>query len=344
MPSCTVIPTSTAKTTTYEMKHHERVLGRYGYTLLRCIGSGTYGRVHEAFAERWKCNVAVKIISKKNSPQEYVRKFLPRELQAMKTLKHKNIISLYQVIETTSYMYIVEELASGGDVAEWMSDHGACNEQQARKWFRQLCEGVAYMHSNGIAHRDLKLDNLLIDSDGNIKIADFGFARPVENQNLSRTFCGTRSYMPPEVLLRESYNPFLFDMWSLGTILYILVTDQFPFEDDNMGVFVRKLQKGVHFPAQKRIPQDCKVLIGKLLTDASKRITSEVVLEQPWIRKLNQDRQTVDSTPKKESLPVPMQPKQRPPLRHFVKLPEACFYKKPRPPLRPINGFPKYIR
>ncbi|XP_043914126.1 serine/threonine-protein kinase Sgk1-like [Protopterus annectens] len=277
---------------------------------------GTYGRVHEAFAERWRCNVAVKIISKKNSPEVYVRKFLPRELQAMKTLKHKNITSLYQVIETTSYIYIAEELASGGDVAGWVSDHGACSEEQTdlkldnllididgnikiadfgfarpienQNLSRTFCGTRSYMppevllresynfhmkmitweclsekfrkgstsHHSNTSHktaRDLKLDNLLTDIDGNIKIADFGFARPIENQNLGRTFCGTRSYMPPEVLLRERYNPFLFDMWSLGTILYILVTGQFPYEDDNMGVFVRNIQKGVHFPPQKHM-------------------------------------------------------------------------------------------
>ncbi|XP_043944961.1 testis-specific serine/threonine-protein kinase 4-like [Protopterus annectens] len=261
MLGCTkTSPTLSDKTTAANkaMQHH-RVLEGCGYKLLRKIGEGAYSTVHEAYAERWQCNVAVKIISKKQVSQNYLRKFLPRELQVMKTLRHKNIIKLYQSIETSSYIYLVEELATKGDAADWIFNHGPCPEALAKKWFTQMSEAVAYMHKHGIAHRDLKLENLLIDKEGNLKVADFGFATSVEPQNLTSTCCGTLAYQPPELLRGEDYSPFLFDVWSMGVILYHFITGKLPFPDQDVVKLYKKMHKKLKFPSGKTITHDCKL-------------------------------------------------------------------------------------
>nr|WQM43603.1 testis-specific serine kinase 4 [Eurycea tynerensis] len=153
------------------------IMEEYGYKIGKVIGTGSYGLVYEALLEKQKIQVAVKIISKKKAAGEYLNKFLPREVQVMKTLRHRHIINFYQAIETTSRVYLVLELAPSGDAVERLQKVGPLPECLAGKWFAQLARGMAYIHSKGIVHRDLKLENLLLDKKSNIKISDFGFAK-----------------------------------------------------------------------------------------------------------------------------------------------------------------------
>ncbi|XP_025863387.1 testis-specific serine/threonine-protein kinase 4 isoform X3 [Vulpes vulpes] len=195
--------------------------------------------------------------------------------QVMKVLRHKYLINFYQAIETTSRVYIILELAQGGDVLEWIQRYGACSEPLAGKWFSQMTLGIAYLHSKGIVHRDLKLENLLLDKRENVKISDFGFAKMVpSNQrmhsspsyrqmncftHLSQTYCGSFAYACPEILLGLPYNPFLSDTWSMGVILYTLVVARLPFDDTNLKKLLKETQKEVTFPSNYSISQECKV-------------------------------------------------------------------------------------
>ena len=192
----------------------------------------------------------------------------------MKVLRHKYLINFYQAIETTSRVYIILELAQGGDVLEWIQRYGACAETLAGKWFSQMALGIAYLHSKGIVHRDLKLENLLLDKRENVKISDFGFAKMVPSSqpvhsspsyrqmnslsHLSQTYCGSFAYACPEILLGLPYNPFLSDTWSMGVILYTLVVARLPFDDTNLKKLLRETQKEVTFPANLTISQECK--------------------------------------------------------------------------------------
>ncbi|XP_048218727.1 testis-specific serine/threonine-protein kinase 4 isoform X2 [Perognathus longimembris pacificus] len=194
----------------------------------------------------------------------------------MKILRHKYLINFYQAIETTSRVYIILELAQGGDVLEWIQRYGACTEPLAGKWFNQMTLGIAYLHSKGIVHRDLKLENLLLDKRENVKISDFGFAKMVpSNQNqsvrsspshrqvncfshLSQTYCGSFAYACPEVLLGLPYNPFLSDTWSMGIILYTLVVARLPFDDTNLKKLLKETQKEATFPPNCTVSQECK--------------------------------------------------------------------------------------
>ncbi|XP_075388125.1 testis-specific serine/threonine-protein kinase 4 [Tenrec ecaudatus] len=302
---------------------YRSVMEEYGYEVGKVIGNGSYGTVYEAYYTKQKVMVAVKIISKKKASEDYLNKFLPREIQVMKVLRHKNLINFYQAIETTSRVYIILELAQGGDVLEWIQRYGACSEPLAGKWFSQLSLGIAYLHSKGIVHRpllnltpslsaagrDLKLENLLLDKRENVKISDFGFSKMViPNQltarssssfrqmscfgHLSQTYCGSFAYACPEILLGLPYNPFLSDTWSMGVILYTLVVARLPFDDTNLKKLLRETQKEVTFPSNYSISQDCKNLILQMLRQATKRATILDIIKDPWVLKFQPELPT----------------------------------------------------
>ncbi|KAM5235497.1 testis-specific serine/threonine-protein kinase 4 [Ctenodactylus gundi] len=280
--------------------HYRSVMEEYGYEVGKVIGNGSYGTVYEAYYTKQKVMVAVKIISKKKASDDYLNKFLPREIQVMKVLRHKYLINFYQAIETTSRVYIILELAQGGDVLEWIQRFGACSEPLAGKWFSQVTLGIAYLHSKGIVHRDLKLENLLLDKRENVKISDFGFAKMVpSNQpvhssssykmncfsHLCQTYCGSFAYACPEILLGLPYNPFLSDIWSMGVILYTLTVARLPFDDTNLKKLLRETQKDLTFPPNHNISPECKNLILQMLCPVAKRATILDILKDPWVLK-----------------------------------------------------------
>ncbi|XP_044841572.1 testis-specific serine/threonine-protein kinase 4 isoform X3 [Mauremys mutica] len=267
------------------------VMDQYGYQLGKVIGHGSYGIVYEAYFTKQKAKVAIKIISKKKASEDYLNKFLPREIQA---------------IETTSRHYIVMELAPGGDILEWIQNSGPCAEPLAGRWFAQLTLGVAYLHSKGIVHRDLKLENLLLDKRENVKISDFGFSKQLVSQSegpaspsypllagaspLSQTYCGSFAYACPEILLGLPYNPFLADTWSMGVILYTLAVAHLPFDDTNLKRLLRETQKEVVFPPQPPVSEACKDLVHRLLCPAARRPTVLDLLQTPWVLRFQSER------------------------------------------------------
>lgn len=122
-----------------------------------------------------------------------------REVRIMKMLDHPNIVKLFQVIETEKTLYLVMEYASGGEVFDYLVLHGRMKEKEARAKFRQIVSAVQYCHQKKIIHRDLKAENLLLDSEMNIKIADFGFSNEFTPGNKLDTFCGSPPYAAPEL-------------------------------------------------------------------------------------------------------------------------------------------------
>ncbi|XP_074838574.1 testis-specific serine/threonine-protein kinase 4 [Carettochelys insculpta] len=285
------------------------VMEQYGYQLGKVIGQGSYGIVYEAFLAKQKAKVAIKIISKKKASEDYLTKFLPREIQVMKGLHHRYLVTFYQAIETTSRHYIVMELAPGGDVLEWIQTAGPCAEALAGRWFCQLTLGVAYLHAKGIVHRDLKLENLLLDKRENVKLSDFGFSKQAATPGqppaspscprlagpgpgpLSQTYCGSFAYACPEILLGVPYNPFLADTWSMGVVLYTLTVAHLPFDDTNLKRLLRETQRQVVFPAQPHVTQECKELVYRLLSPVARRPTVVDLLQTPWVLRFQPERE-----------------------------------------------------
>ncbi|NXN41181.1 TSSK1 kinase, partial [Rhinoptilus africanus] len=215
-------------------------LGKKGYSLSEMLGEGSYGKVKSAYSDRLKCNVAIKIINKKKTPQDFLERFLPREIEALKRLHHPSIIETYEIFESSAgKVYIVMELGEKGNLLDYIKITGAMKEDIARIKFNQLASAVKHCHDLDIAHRDLKCENILLDENLNIKLSDFGFSKSLSRDEngktiLSKTFCGSAAYAAPEVLQGIPCDPKISDMWSLGVILYTMVYALMPFDDSNV--------------------------------------------------------------------------------------------------------------
>lgn len=198
-------PDSNASRTENPLAGVTALLERYGYQLGDILGKGSYAVVRKAYSRRHKKYVAVKIVCKKKAPEDFLSKFLPREIKVLKRLRHPHVISLIEVIETNTRMYIITDLAESGDLLEYIRKYGAVPEATAKQLFKQLLIGINYVHSEDVVHRDLKCENLLLDKENNIIISDFGFARDnltsaTGKRKLCHTYCGSYAYAPPEIL------------------------------------------------------------------------------------------------------------------------------------------------
>uniref|UniRef100_A0A3B3BE78 non-specific serine/threonine protein kinase n=1 Tax=Oryzias melastigma TaxID=30732 RepID=A0A3B3BE78_ORYME len=199
------------------------------YRLLKTIGKGNFAKVK--LARHVLTGREVNAISS-------LRLF--REVRIMKILNHPNIVKLFEVIETEKTLYLVMEYASGGEVFDYLVAHGRMKEKEARSKFRQIVSAVQYCHQRRIVHRDLKAENLLLDADMNIKIADFGFSNEFTVGSKLDTFCGSPPYAAPELFQGKKYDGPEVDVWSLGVILYTLVSGSLPFDGQNLKHLFRK--------------------------------------------------------------------------------------------------------
>ncbi|XP_041376525.1 testis-specific serine/threonine-protein kinase 4-like [Gigantopelta aegis] len=272
-----------------------QILEEQGFTVGRTIGSGSYACVKIAYDNNKKMKVAIKIISKKKAPQEFIVKFLPREIDIVRNLNHVNLIEFYQAIETTSRYFLVMELSENGDLLDHLRKRKYVDEAQAGQWFSNLVDGMEYMHSKGVAHRDLKCENVLITSSNVLKVADFGFARIVRKQRgndvmMSETYCGSFAYAAPEILKGTPYDAFLSDVWSMGVVLFTMVFGKLPFDDSNHAKLLKMVQSRVVFPAKPSVSENCRVMISKILVRANERPTLAEMQREPWYKAHSQSK------------------------------------------------------
>ena len=280
------------------------LLAQYGYTLGENLGKGSYAIVKAANSKKHKRRVAIKIVSKKKAPEDYLTKFLPREIQVLKRLRHQHCISLLEAIETNTRIYLIMNLAENGDLLEYIRSKGPLSDDEARKLFRQLVAATEYFHNLGIVHRDLKCENLLLDINTNMIISDFGFARSqmispeTGKRKLSQTFCGSYAYAPPEILRGIAYDGTLADIWSLGVVLFTMVSASLPFDDSNLKTLLEQVMRPVHFSSRRNISIEAKDLITKMLTpDVRKRILISEIKQHLWYKGEKFEPENVAKTP-----------------------------------------------
>ncbi|KAM6360688.1 serine/threonine-protein kinase MARK2-like, partial [Pluvialis apricaria] len=258
------------------------------YRLLKTIGKGNFAKVKLARHVLTGKEVAVKIIDKTQLNSSSLQKLF-REVRIMKVLNHPNIVKLFEVIETEKTLYLVMEYASGGEVFDYLVAHGRMKEKEARAKFRQIVSAVQYCHQKFIVHRDLKAENLLLDADMNIKIADFGFSNEFTFGNKLDTFCGSPPYAAPELFQGKKYDGPEVDVWSLGVILYTLVSGSLPFDGQNLKELRERVLRGKY-----RIPfymsTDCENLLKKfLILNPTKRGTLEQIMKDRWMNVGHED-------------------------------------------------------
>lgn len=251
------------------------------YDLEKSVGEGNFAKVKLATHTLTGQKVAVKIIDKSKLDKQTSKKLF-REVRIMKMLNHPNIVRLYEVIDTPKELYLIMEYASGGEVFDYLVAHGRMKEKEARRHFRQITLAVDYCHHLHVIHRDLKAENLLLDANMHVKIADFGFSNQFSPGQRLNTWCGSPPYAAPELFQGKEYSGPEVDIWSLGVVLYVLVCGALPFDGTTLTKLRARVLAG-KFKVPFYMSTDCEKLIKRLLVlDPTKRATLDQVKQDKW--------------------------------------------------------------
>ena len=256
------------------------------YILSTEIGSGGFAKVVQAKHIPTGENVAVKVLDKlqlMENPEDFER--IEREIQILKLVKHKNIIKLYEVVETPQKIYIVMELCEEGELFDYIVSKGRLNENEACVFFQEIVNAIDYLHSQNIVHRDIKPENMLLTKHKGkptIKLIDFGISRPYLNDTLLSTPCGTASYAAPEMHKGEEYYGLLTDVYSCGIVLYSMVYGYLPFCEDDENENVNNIIKGDYL-LENDVSESVRDLIMNCLkTNPVERYDLEQIKQHPW--------------------------------------------------------------
>ncbi|OQO07201.1 hypothetical protein B0A48_07771 [Cryoendolithus antarcticus] len=254
------------------------------YTMIKTLGEGSFGKVKLAIHQSSGQQVALKIISRRKLVTRDMAGRIEREIQYLQLLRHPHIIKLFTVITTPGEIVMVLEYA-GGELFDYIVQHGKMAEEKARKFFQQIVCAVEYCHRHKIVHRDLKPENLLLDSDLNVKIADFGLSNIMTDGNFLKTSCGSPNYAAPEVISGKLYAGPEVDVWSCGVILYVLLCGRLPFDDEYIPALFKKIAQG-QYVTPNYLSSGAKKLISRMLqVSPVHRITVQEIRQDPWFTK-----------------------------------------------------------
>jgi len=254
------------------------------YVLGKNLGIGAFGKVKLATHAVTEHKVAVKILNKAKIKQLGMEEKVQREINILHLCTHPHIIRLYEVIDTPTDIFLVNEYVSGGELFDYIVSKGRLSSDEARNFFHQIVSGVEYCHFQKIVHRDLKPENLLLDSNLNIKIADFGLSNLMRDGDFLRTSCGSPNYAAPEVISGHLYAGPEVDVWSCGVILYALLCGSLPFDDESIPNLFKKIKSGM-YSLPSHLSQLARNLIPRMLeVDPMKRITIPEIRLHPWFQ------------------------------------------------------------
>lgn len=276
------------------------------------IGSGAYSTVFKGLDKRNKQKVAIKVVDlfrlsgNYASKQERLKNRLKTEIRIAQSSEHPHIVKLYNVYEHDDCIYLVFEYCESGDLSKYLKKCGALNEDEAKNFLSQIVNGLEYLSSKNIVHRDLKPQNILLQSSSDatefiLKIADFGFAKEYETEDLSTTICGSPLYMAPEILKHLPYSSKA-DWWSLGVILYEMVTGTKPVSARTEAELVENMRRmKIRIPSY--LSENCKsMLMGLLRKKEEGRLSIEKIINHPFlcttaIHKINEEEDQTNPIP-----------------------------------------------
>ncbi|RNA17829.1 SNF-related serine threonine- kinase, partial [Brachionus plicatilis] len=272
------------------------------YELEQTIGQGHFAIVKSARHTFSGERVAIKIIEKQKL-DAVSREHLFQEVKCMKLVQHPNVVRLYQVIDTHTKLYLIQELGDGGDMYDYIMKHShGLDEDQAKLYFSQIVDAVKYCHGLRVVHRDLKPENVVFfQQSGQVKLTDFGFSNIYEPDSKLLTSCGSLAYSAPEILLGDSYYAPPVDIWSLGVILYMLVTGRAPFQEANDSeTLMMILDCKYHLP--DHLSAQCSDLICRMLVrDPGERATLDQIRCHQWLAN-ESDESDIESSPSRPPL------------------------------------------
>ncbi|OLY84390.1 Serine/threonine-protein kinase MARK2 [Smittium mucronatum] len=257
------------------------------FVIKSTLGKGTFSKVCMAEHRVTKQTFALKFIKPKsadsNSSNDKHSLRIEREIKLLSLLYHPNIVRLYDVVQTSKFTMIVMEHNSGGELLHYIRKRGRLMEREARVFFRQIVSAVDYIHRNNIIHRDLKLENVMLDGDQRIRLIDFGFANTFYWDRELDTFCGSPFYAAPEMVNGIKYIGPEVDIWSMGVILFFMLCGRTPFEGENLKEIYDKISKGRFVMPQFLSTSACDLLQRMLTVNPKKRITMAEIRSHPWI-------------------------------------------------------------
>ena len=249
------------------------------------LGSGAYAIVKSSVHKTTGQTVAIKIYEKYKLASSQRKSCVNREVRVLKNINHPHIVKFYDVIETPKEVYIIMELVKGHSLLHYIKQKSEkrLTEYEAIRIFKQILLAIEYCHKMNVVHRDIKMENILLDDRLDAKLIDFGFSTWVIPAQKLKIFCGTPSYMAPEIVNKKEYYGPPADMWSLGILLYAMLCGHFPFRAHTEFELYRNISKGI-FNVPSHVSEGAKKLISKLLSvDPKRRITAEKASIDPFL-------------------------------------------------------------
>ncbi|XP_072498834.1 hormonally up-regulated neu tumor-associated kinase homolog isoform X2 [Notamacropus eugenii] len=267
---------------------HTKQVGTY--LVGKIINKGSFAKVMEGLHLPTGEKVAIKVIDKKKAQQDsYILKNMKREPRIQQMVKHPHIVQLYETLETENSYYMVMELCLGGDLLDKICDQKKLDEKEVRRFTRQIMSAVGHLHCHGIVHRDLKVENFLLDENNNIKIVDFGLSNIMKLEGLSQellnTQCGSPAYAAPELLAHKKYGPKV-DVWSIGVSMFAMLTGTLPFtvEPFNIKQLYQKMVNGEISSVPDDISSGAVHFMHSLLEpDPAKRPAIKEAMKDKWL-------------------------------------------------------------
>jgi protein-serine/threonine kinase len=323
--------TSESKSKSSLQQFHRKSIGDWDF--IKTIGAGSMGKVKLAQHNTTKEICAVKIIPRaaklyqrahaQDPPPVNAQEAMQRQKEFEKEvardkrtiregalgrfLYHPFICRLYEMVPMTNHYYMLFEYVEGGQMLDYIVAHGSLKEKHARKFARGIVSALDYCHRNNVVHRDLKIENIMINEKGDIKIIDFGLSNLYSPKTLLKTYCGSLYFAAPELLSAKPYVGPEVDVWSFGVVLYVLVCGKVPFDDQSVSVLHEKIKKGnVEYPSS--LSRECVSLLSRMLVvDPTKRASLFEVIQHPWMNK-GYDYRVPSYVPKRQPLSLPLDP------------------------------------
>lgn len=273
-----------------------KVIGKY--EVCEEIGSGSFGKVNRCVHVDTRKEYAMKIMSIEKIKLNKLTDQVKREISILRTLDHPHIVKLVEVLKNNKNMFLITELISNGDLFDRLALQQQFSESEARKLFAQMLDAISYCHGRGVCHRDLKLENILLTVDMQVKVCDLGFANAfltgsAQEEILLKTLCGTPSSIPAEILRHERYHGSRVDVWALGVILYAMVAGVLPFpQDDNDELFAAIIAGEYTIPDFFSKPLS-DLIKGMINVNSEQRLTIVQIQEHQWMTSDAHDPATV---------------------------------------------------
>eukprot|EP00826_Nyctotherus_ovalis_P004908 TRINITY_DN1108_c0_g1_i4.p1 TRINITY_DN1108_c0_g1~~TRINITY_DN1108_c0_g1_i4.p1 ORF type:complete len:484 (+),score=164.29 TRINITY_DN1108_c0_g1_i4:98-1549(+) len=251
----------------------------YDYKFGERVGKGAYAVVKEGLHISTNTPVAIKIYDKLKFSEPRRKKRLEQEMAILKKLDHRNIVKFFDYFQSAKHLHVVMEMVKGQSLRDYVKSTPTkkLDEENAIKILKEIGLAIEYCHSNGVLHRDIKLDNILIDKEGRVKVIDFGFSVDVGSQKL-KTHCGTLSYMSPELVAKKEYLGAPADMWALGVVFYAMLFGKYPFSGKSDSELIAKIKED-NLKVGDEVSQRTQTLVRKFFElDPDKRLTAKELL------------------------------------------------------------------